>query len=721
MSTADGRARPSWPGRADRGIDGTTMLRAVRAPRWMPRAIPRLLVRARRDPQSLLTLGLIAPVVLLESITEPERRLLTFLLAIAYAGFDVAAASLRHPPRSTPEVRLAAALVFLFAANAGLDRSGTWPLMSLVIPVTALAAARGWPGGSLIVTVAISATFLAPLWLDADGFGPDRRLAIAISELAIALVTRRLVDVAERSAERSRLAHRRSRRRATSLTAVEEVGRLLAREGPTPATLDQVMELFERTFGFRYPSIYFWDGTMLRIAAHRNYRFPIAEFPPDRGVLGRVVRTREPAFVPDVSLDPDFLSADPEVTGEICVPLLNGEEILGAMNVESGPSRPLDHDDFATMLVVGDRIAAALALGRERQKLAERSALLDRLTLFATALGATLDPRAMRSQVAAGAKRVIESPTVLLVLHDDASEYRVVDVEGGDPGLVGVRVAPGEGVSGRAIERRQPVLEDRHERRAFPAEARDARSADVLAALSVPLVADRDVLGALTWFRDDLTRPFTEQEREIAVLLASKVVLALANADLHERTREAAVRDALTGLHNRRFFDAALAHADAVRERVPASERTPRAAIMFDLDHFGAVNKDRGFPVGDRVLRRFAEILGARVRTADLMARIGGEEFMVVLEGATADDARRVAEEIRVVFAAAPVPATGGPVAVTVSAGAAELGPNEVDSRLLLERADSALRRAKRAGRDRVAVSYASASGTPSTLKPPST
>jgi diguanylate cyclase (GGDEF)-like protein len=570
--------------------------------------------------------------------------------------------------------------------------------------VVALAAATGGRGAT-VIAVAGMALILAPLALPGLEPGTRQEVAgVAMAAVVVAIGSRRVVANLERSSARLRRANARARRRARELTAVESVGSLLAREGPTPSVLDQVMGLLEQTFGYRYPSVYIWDGTALQLGAQRNYRFPITTVTPDKGVLGRVVRTREAALLPDARSDPDFLAADPDVVSEISIPLQNGPELLGVLNVETSGDHRLDEDDFATMLIVGDRLAAALALGHERRELTERAALLDRLTAFATVLGSSLDPATMDDEVATGAAGVIPADMVVLIHRNEASgEFVVNAVAGGDRTVVGQPIKPGEGVSGRAIVNRAVTVVDRLERASWPKAVAAANLPDVLAAMAAPMVIGNEITGVVSWFRGDLQRPFTPQEREVASLLAGKVGLALANARLHQQTRNAAITDPLTGIHNRRHFDASIDRDDALRRRIPAESRRLRSAILFDLDHFGKVNKRYGHQVGDRVLRLFADTMKARVRASDLVARYGGEEFVVVLDNATREDATVVAEAVRTAFAKLSVDTgTGTMLTTTVSAGCATLEPWEVEGSILLERADVALAMAKAAGRDKV-------------------
>jgi diguanylate cyclase (GGDEF)-like protein len=663
-----------------------------------------LTMRLVRDPQFLLAAAIALPVLAVEGTYALALPWLAVALPLTYVALQLALTLWRSAPDWLAPFRLALSLVFIVVANAWLDPTGTWPLSPLAVPVVALAASRG-DAASVAVALAGMVAILAPLAVpNADPGSRQQTLALAMAAGVVAFGCQRIVANLQRSTVRVRQANAQERRRARQLTAVESVGRLLAREGPTSETLDRVMGLLEDTFGYRYPSVYVWDGHALQLGAQRNYRFPIHTVTPDQGVIGRIARTGEAAFLPDARSDPDFLSADPEVMSEIGIPLQTGGELLGILNVESSGAQRLDEDDFSMMQIVGDRLAVALALGRERQKLTERADLLDRLTTFATVLNASLDVATMEADVAAGAGVVIPSDSVVIVIRDELTgAYGISAVTGGDPSVVGQKIEPGEGVSGRAIVARRVTVTDRLERKQFPKAVAKAKVPDTLAAMAAPMIIGEEISGVVTWLRGDLTRPFTEQEQEVAALLSGKVGLALANARLHQKTRDAAITDPLTGIHNRRHFDAALEREDAIRQRIPAEKRAPRSAILFDLDHFGSVNKRFGHRVGDRVLRMFADTLKGRVRSSDLMARYGGEEFVVILEGATRDEAIGIAQQVRAAFSKQSIDTgTGERLTSTVSAGCSTLELWEIEGMLLLERADVALAMAKAGGRDQV-------------------
>jgi diguanylate cyclase (GGDEF)-like protein len=189
---------------------------------------------------------------------------------------------------------------------------------------------------------------------------------------------------------------------------------------------------------------------------------------------------------------------------------------------------------------------------------------------------------------------------------------------------------------------------------------------------------------------------FTAAERELARSLAGHGRIALDNARLHGVVRRQAVTDDLTDLSNRRRF------MEALRQEVARSARldTQLALVLFDLDHFKQINDKCGHQAGDDVLRSAADVIRTRVRGTDLAARIGGEEFAVILPGTDLAGAVSLAENLRRDISegvAVPDPS----LTLTASFGVAEHHPGE-PAESLIGVADRALYRAKAEGRDRV-------------------
>lgn len=197
---------------------------------------------------------------------------------------------------------------------------------------------------------------------------------------------------------------------------------------------------------------------------------------------------------------------------------------------------------------------------------------------------------------------------------------------------------------------------------------------------------------------DYLTKPFHDAELLARVKVHRKMKLLRDELrEANRQLRDLVVRDPLTGLFNRRHWR----HVLRLEVERCRRHRRPIAVLMVDIDHFKRVNDRHGHVVGDRVLTAVAERLEAEVRAQDSLARLGGEEFGVVLPETGVDEARTAAERLRRAIREVEIPEVDG-LDVRVSVGAAAalaLTDDEVDA--LVAAADEALYQAKRTGRDR--------------------
>jgi diguanylate cyclase (GGDEF)-like protein len=191
---------------------------------------------------------------------------------------------------------------------------------------------------------------------------------------------------------------------------------------------------------------------------------------------------------------------------------------------------------------------------------------------------------------------------------------------------------------------------------------------------------------------------YDDQHRFLGRLVVWRDITLLkkAQADLQEQ----AIRDALTGLYNRRYLDETLERelARAMREVQPMS------FVMLDLDHFKSINDTFGHNQGDAVLQKLAALLLSHTRVDDIVCRYGGEEFLIVLPNVNAEIAFQIAERWRKSFVGLTMSPEPREIKVTLSCGISEFPTDGNIKDELISIADQALYRAKQAGRNRVVI-----------------
>jgi len=166
----------------------------------------------------------------------------------------------------------------------------------------------------------------------------------------------------------------------------------------------------------------------------------------------------------------------------------------------------------------------------------------------------------------------------------------------------------------------------------------------------------------------------------------------------HEQIYRMTILDGLTGIHNKRYFLEFLDRELSVAMR----HRHPLSLVLFDIDHFKAINDERGHLAGDSVLKELSARIKHRIRREDLFARYGGEEFACVLASTPLDGAVIFSEHIRSLVADRPCMFDDEPISVTISIGVASVTGEPLDVDTLIKHADDNLYQAKRNGRNRV-------------------
>ena len=249
----------------------------------------------------------------------------------------------------------------------------------------------------------------------------------------------------------------------------------------------------------------------------------------------------------------------------------------------------------------------------------------------------------------------------------------------------------GEGITGWAVVHREPVLANKAHLdprvRFVP-----GTPVDPEALIAVPLIARGRLKGTLNIYRVGEHAEFTADEFHLATRFGDAAALAMDNAHIRSRLEHQASTDGLTGLYNHRTFH------DRLRQEVmrASAEHDTVALVMFDLDDFKKVNDVYGHGVGDQLLVQVADVLRGAVRTSDVVCRIGGEEFAIILPAADRRRATALAQRVGAELAKLEVEAAGR---VTVSTGIA-VGPiHAANPRELVACSEAAMMTAKTRGK----------------------
>ncbi len=429
------------------------------------------------------------------------------------------------------------------------------------------------------------------------------------------------------------------------------------------------------------------------------------------GFTGWVAEHGEPLLVNDALDDERGKTIDgtddvPE--SMLVVPMLYEGRALGVIVLSQLGFNRFTTDDLQTMSIFAGYAAQAMAnatsyrqVVAQSSELARRADSQRRLLEINERLLATLDQAGVLETIADGLRDVVAYDNLSIYRADH--EQRVLQpvlTREHHADEVGRYVIPfGRGLMGWAIEHMQPIL------------ANDALSdprslqipgtpEDPEAVVIVPLMADGEVLGAVNVSRVGGPEVyFSASDFELVQLFAAQASIALRNADAHHAVSKLADTDALTGFGNHGAFQRDLANLVDSAQAKDRPEDHRFSVLMMDLDSFKAYNDRHGHPAGDALLHRAANAIYGAARSEDRVYRYGGDEFILILPGTTAEQAARVGNRVRRAVAAL-TEGEHAPVSITV--GVASY-PADADTRAgLVAAADAALYYGKRAGNDRV-------------------
>ncbi len=357
------------------------------------------------------------------------------------------------------------------------------------------------------------------------------RLALAFAaQAAIAIENARLYEETQKRLAETALLHK----------AAEVINSTLDLQ----EVLQRVVEELSQTFGYHLVDIYLLEEEGLRLQAQAGYDGEtIIDFIPlERGVIGRVARTGQPAFIPDVTKNSDYIAAYPDITSEICVPIKSGETILGILNVECHNKRPLTEDDLQLLVTLSSHIAVAIENARFYEETKRRMSELAALQEVSLQVTSSLDLAKVLESIAESALKLVEATDAHIFFYDEErGEFRFGTAVWDSREKGGVAATPREdGLTATVAQQGEPlVINDAETHPLFTSQ--EAREWKVKAIAGFPLKRARKVLGVLNVaFLEPHT--FDEGELRILALLADQAAIAIENAHFYEGERRKATQ-----------------------------------------------------------------------------------------------------------------------------------------------------------------------------------
>jgi GGDEF domain-containing protein len=412
------------------------------------------------------------------------------------------------------------------------------------------------------------------------------------------------------------------------LAAAARTGVGAIRDDDEPArAIEAAVDSFYDAVAGAMPSVFVLEHGRLWLVAQRGYAVVPDGITVESGVTGRAIRLGHPQLAPDVSSDPDYVAALPGVVSELAIPLRRGSLNVGVLNIEAERALP---DGAADAL---RPLARALAPLAEALRASRRLDLAALARLFVH-LGSLRDPQDIAELGAASLPKVLPVETSQLVVWDElgaASELAVWQAEGAiqaplsERELESARTQTDPSVVCHVVE--------------LDGVGRRDRTRSVV---WLPLRANAGDIGALVGISRGAER-VDPALLDTAAVLAAHVAASLDAAFSLQRERLSAATDPLTRVLNRRGFEERLelALADAQERREALS------LLVIDCDDFKEINDRAGHEFGDALLREVADVLVRALPEGAEAARIGGDEFVVMLPGAGVDAAEALGRQIR--------------------------------------------------------------------------
>jgi diguanylate cyclase (GGDEF)-like protein/putative nucleotidyltransferase with HDIG domain len=436
-------------------------------------------------------------------------------------------------------------------------------------------------------------------------------------------------------------------RRSEELHVLNEIGRALSSTLNKEDLLRKIWEELRRLFDVE--NFYIASLNNLRDEMHFDLeiidgvRMPDRTRPAGNFLTEFVIRTRQPVLIRENFLEEVAKLGVAPIRRQgcfCCVPLVAYDRAIGAMAVFSDQDRAFDEGHLELLRVLASEASIAIENARlfqEERTKARHLTLLN--TISRHAIG-TLNPDEMLAKMTEELETGLTYDHIGIAVLEYATREMVIQAEAGKRrGALGERIPLGTGLVGN-VARNGNMASFRAT--SVSDAAMKPMMADTAAAVGLPIFFAEQLHGVLYVESTELI-DFTEEEILLLGTLADLIAGALHNALSFQKAQEQAITDGLTGVKTHRFF------MEALSAEWKRSTRAGRnfALVLMDLDRFKFVNDFYGHLEGDLVLQRVGHILEANCRRSDVVARYGGDEFVILMPETSMEQARQLASKLR--------------------------------------------------------------------------
>jgi diguanylate cyclase (GGDEF)-like protein/putative nucleotidyltransferase with HDIG domain len=493
-----------------------------------------------------------------------------------------------------------------------------------------------------------------------------------------------------------------SSRRTQELHMLNEIGRALSSTLDPDTLFETILSEIKRLFDVSHFCVALHDTARneikLEVEVSDGEVLPKRSRPfGGNSVIEYLMRTRQPILIREnYPEEMRKLGLEPQTShkGSFCgVPLLLYERPIGAMVLQSPQERALDYGHLEMMRVLASEAVIALENARLFREERAKSRRLSLFNNISRNIITTLNPDEMLAKIAEELEQVLDYSHIGIGLMDYTAKEIVIQAEAGQrKGALGRRLGLDGNVIGRVARTGQMAV--------VSYDAQHSTGEPVLegseSAIALPIVY-ADQLHGVLYVETDKTSDFPQEEVLFLGTLADLISGALHNAIAFQKAQEQAITDGMTGLKTHRFFMEALS---AEWKRATRAGRS-FSVVLMDLDRFKFVNDFYGHLDGDLVLQRVAHILELNSRRSDVVARYGGDEFVILMPETDSTQSHQMAAKLRSWICSDPVLREKN---VTSSFGVATFPLNGSTPQELIQVADASMYLSKHQGGNAVST-----------------